>query len=301
MNVWLRSGILLLFWLPASSVRAELLLYLSFDEGGGSVARDAAGRGNDGQLSSSAGFAKGKFGTALDLGGTDNGAFVKLPTALGGAFDSIVKTQSATIAFWMNRQGHATSESAAAFFLDGGDSGLDPVQGRQLAANVPWVDNRVYFDTGGCCGSNQRISTSGPGNAADGWVHLAFVRDQNSTWVYMDGEVIASSRTGAITSAVSPIKRAGIGYNNEGRMHRYYGSQPGLIDDFAIWDEALSHDIIRQLASGQTVMPKAARGRVVRAAKTPEKYDQWLNRLLLGISTTVAVLFGVLLIRGRRR
>ena len=46
------------------------------------------------------GSSAGDFG---DFG--NNQAFVAIPSAADGAFNSIVDTQQATIAFWMNRQG----------------------------------------------------------------------------------------------------------------------------------------------------------------------------------------------------
>ncbi len=47
-----------------------------FDEGGGDVAGDSSGHGNDGEIRG-ADWVKGKFGTALHFGGRD--AYVTIP------------------------------------------------------------------------------------------------------------------------------------------------------------------------------------------------------------------------------
>ena len=88
-----------------TTARADLLGYWPFDEGSGTTAEDRSGNGNIGELSDSAVWGEGRIGGALDLGDFNNNAFVSIPSAADGAFDSIVDTQSATIAFWMNRQG----------------------------------------------------------------------------------------------------------------------------------------------------------------------------------------------------
>lgn len=237
-----------MLFLATSSVRAELKGYWPFDEAEGSTtAADASGNGNVGNVLGPAAFVSdGKYGGAIDFGGAENEAWVQVPSAGEGAFDSLVDTQSATVAFWMNRRGEAASNQWT-FGLDGGSDGSEPVGGRQFSSHAPWSNGEVYFDTGGCCGANQRINTPLPEAAISGgeWVHMAFVRDVDTTMIYVDGSLLLSSPEGAITSPISSITRMGIGANGGGG-----GSQVGAIDDFALWDHALSAGDVAALASG---------------------------------------------------
>ena len=240
---------LVALFLAATSVHADLKGYWPFDDAVDSpTAADASGNGNDGTLTGPAAFVVdgGKIGGAIDFGGDGNEAWVDVTSAASGAFDSLVDTQSATVAFWMNRQG-AAATSQWTFGLDGGDAGSDAVTGRQLSGHAPWSNSNVYFDTGGCCDPPQRINGVLPDVAINSgeWVHMAFVRDVDTTIVYLDGAELLSSAAGAITSPISPVKRMAIGANADGG-----GSQTGLLDDFAIWDQALSANSIAALASG---------------------------------------------------
>ena len=235
----------------------DLLGYWPFNDADGLTVSDVSGKGNHGTASETFAFTDdGKDGRAADFGDFDNGAFVSIAAAADGAFNSIVDTQQATISFWMNRQGR-DAESQWTFIFDGGSDSSDPVEGRQLASHGGWGggNGTLYFDTGGCCGGNQRINKEmllddGTAFGQDGeWHHLAYVRNVDDTAVYVDGELFHSSfaQTGpnAITSPVSAILQATIGANAGGS-----NSQAGLIDEFAIFDKPLSAEYIQQLAGG---------------------------------------------------
>ena len=77
----LASAHLLTVPAPATAAEVEradktLLGDWRFDEGGGDVASDSSGHGNDGEIHG-ADWVKGKFGTALHFGGRD--AYVSIP------------------------------------------------------------------------------------------------------------------------------------------------------------------------------------------------------------------------------
>ena len=99
---------------------------------------------------------------------------------------------------------------------------------------------------------NKDMLLNGVAFGQDGeWHHLTYVRDVDDTFVYVDGELFHSSEEmrgeppDVITSPVAPMTQATIGANAVGG-----GSQAGLIDDFAIWDEVLPLGRIRALAQG---------------------------------------------------
>lgn len=235
-----------------TTARGDILGWWSFEDGGGETVADVSGNDNHGVPSDNFAFgtdaARGGVG---DFGDFGNNAFVSIPSAADGAFNSIVDTQQATISFWMNRQGKDPN-SQWTFIFDGGSDSSDRVTGRQLASHAGWGggNGTLYFDTGGCCNADQRINKEMLLNdvafGQDGeWHHLAYVRDVDDTYVYVDGQLFHNSAPDVVTSPVAPMTQATIGANAVGG-----GSQAGLIDDFAIWNEALSLDRIQALAAG---------------------------------------------------
>jgi len=224
-------------------------------------------------------------GGVLDLGDFNNGAGVSVPTFpqneeteigviedAGPGFSAIVASQETTISFWFNRRGDDPTNQWTFLF--------NAPAGRQLGSHAPWSDGNVYFDVSGCCGGNQRISTSLGTAATDaGWHHMAYVKKVNTaeevtadttalTAVFLDGTAIVASPgcdvncwnsgatddlidwDSATISNVVPIDAVGIGAQASGA-----DSNNGFMDDFAIWDNALSVERIVGLSQGGGVIP----------------------------------------------
>ncbi len=121
---------------------------------------------------------------------------------------------------------------------------------RAFQAHVPWTDNRIYFDTTGCCDeSAQRISGNSPVDTTDGWHHFAFVKDRERKSVWVDG-VLAFE--GVNTLALpQDIVRLWIGSGNGN------SSIDGEIDDVAVFGTALSGANIAKLADRSVPTPLA--------------------------------------------
>ena len=218
-------------------------------------------------------------GLVMDFGEFNNNAVVELPSFpqneeaaggvsedLGPGFNAIIDSQEVTIAFWFNRGGDDATDQWTFLF--------DADSGRQLGSHAPWSNGEIYFDVAGCCGSNQRINASMNGADTDRiWHHLAYVKKSNRdeseksvTAIFQDGVPIASSPgcdlvcwldgaddvdwRNATIDDVAPILTAAIGAESGGG-----NSQSGMIDDFAIWDEALSTDRIAAIAQGGPLLP----------------------------------------------
>jgi|GEM_PF-5603539 len=269
----------------ATAGHAELIGYWPFDEvvdvDGLNGTPDASpDGGHTGILTDSAEISDDPVrGSVLNLGEFNNSAGVDLPTFpqdertdagvnenLGAGFNAIVESQETTISFWLNRGGDDATNQWTFLFQDGSN--------RQLGSHAPWSNGQVYFDVSGCCGANQRINTSMNGADTDGeWHHLAFVKKKNPdesdkavSAIFQDGRALVSSPGcdlacwddgatdvdwGASTiDDVVPIDAASIGAAPGGGS-----SNNGFIDDFAIWDEALSTERIVSLAEGGGVIP----------------------------------------------
>ena len=261
-----------------SPARAELVGYWPFNDDG-TEAADIAG-GNTGELSDTAGWStevpptQYGNGGSLDLGEFDNSAVVTLPGFTNGedkdpevgGFASVIASQEATISFWQNR-GEVAATNQVTFSFDDGTT-------RQLRSHAPWSNGQVYFDVAGCCAANQRINTSMNGTDTDGgWHHLAYVKKKNLdesekaiTAIFIDGTPVITSPgcdvdcwegnavdadwAAATIDDVGPIDGASIGAEPSGAS-----SQDGLMDEFAIWDHALSTPEIKLLAAGESPEP----------------------------------------------
>ncbi len=235
---------------PIATARADLIGYWPFEDGAGPVVQDLSGNDNHGQLTDTAAFTDdGKFGAALNVGTFNNGAAVLLNDAANredgaAGFDSIVNTQNATIQYWFHREGEDPQDQWEYFFGTGGN--------RQLSG-APWGDGNLYFDVSGCCNANQRIATSITDAHTDGqWHHVAYRKrqgEQPETQIFLDGVSIIDSGTNDIND-ITPIDTASIGADTNGGS-----SVIGRIDEFAIWDEALSDEDIIALSEGAPVLP----------------------------------------------
>jgi hypothetical protein len=255
----------------SATARADLIGYWPFDEvvevDGERQTPDASGEGHDGVLSDAAVLAEdGVRGTVMDFGEFNNGAVVELPSFpqddraaagvdpdKGPGFNAIVDSQNVTISYWLNRQGEPATDQWTFLFDDSGN--------RQLGSHAPWSNSNIYFDVSGCCGVNQRINADMMGaDTDDAWHHIAYVKrklegeDKATTAIYLDGSVLVSSPgwngdADPTIDDVVPITAAAIGAAPGGG-----NSQNGLMDDFAIFNEALSDEAILNLAQGGCII-----------------------------------------------
>ncbi len=235
----------------ANPVSADLVGYWDFNDASDpAVALDSSGFNNHGTVSGNAvytddggGFSGEAGDRAMDMGAFNNQARVEIESAANGAFDSITESDEATIAFWMFGNAEQPVSQWTFFFGEGGT--------RRLGSHAPWGDGNIYFDVGDCCGSDERISTAMPETAFEGkWTHMAYVKDNDetgagTTTIYIDGVPFHSSEPGVIGD-IRPINNGFIGSGPNGGS-----SQSGLMDDFAIWDEALPEGRIALLSTGE--------------------------------------------------
>ncbi|MCA9151098.1 MAG: hypothetical protein KDA92_17425 [Planctomycetales bacterium] len=225
---------------PADLRAGQVVFYDFNDASAPDVAVDQSGNGNDGFMSGAlytaagGGVTGGASDRAMDLGDFNNGAFLDLTDiASGGAFDSLVDNDQATVAFWLYGNDEQPQDNWTFYF------GPD----RQLGSHAPWGDGTVYFDVAGCCGANQRISK----NIADSsmykgqWNHFTYVKDETYTAIYINGELFHDSGAD-LKDPLNFISEAAFGADNLGG-----NSHGGMMDDISVWDEALDETAIRSL------------------------------------------------------
>jgi hypothetical protein len=226
-----------------SAVDPNIVLWLPFDEGTGTVAKDSSSYKNDGAITG-AKWVAGKYGSALSFDGISNVVEVKSTN------DLQLSDQGLTIALWFK-----TAEKAKADLLliekgawDTGEYGL----------SYPGYANlKVRFQIYEVFGqqSNQIDSTSGsPALSDDQWHHVAGVYDAvNHTFkVYVDGKV-ETQQGAAAHKFTSDTQSIFIGSRN--KAGNWF---VGAIDDLVIAKVPFTDAQIKSQMAGNLVVSAVA-------------------------------------------
>jgi len=181
--------------------------------------------------------AGGRTGTpgdkAVDMGAAGNsGTGVVVP---GGGFLNIAAAQNqVAISWWQNLSGTPDSSSIYA---------TSQTVERAINVHTPWSNGWVYFDTTGCCdGGTQRINA--PGGFVPGvWQHVVINKNGNAKEVWVDGALVVSGNN------TNPLQKDMLAFymgTDAGNLN-----MAGLIDDVAVYGDALTPAEIAQLFSGK--------------------------------------------------
>lgn len=207
---------------PKPVVIEPPLLHYEFEEGDGTDLEDATGNGNDG-LVTGGGWAAGRNGTSLEL---DAGEFATLPA------DIVTDLDVMTVAAWVRVKSNADESTLFDFGTD--------------------ETNHIYLKTKSGAGlrfgatindeDHDVIATTRP-LPLTVWKHVAVVMDENAAALYIDGLEI---RRVGITFKPSDLGAAPNNFIGQGHGG---GDFAGRIDDFRIYDRALTHTEIAELAA----------------------------------------------------
>ena len=158
----------------------------------------------------------------IEASGTDN------PLNVAAVDDNI------TITVWQKNNSNPNSSTFWAVADD---------QARSTQAHMPWSDGALVWDTSGCCGATQRIAGSPEAFDFNSWHLYSFVKRGGTKEIWIDGTLF---RTGEGYSAHSVLN-----------TQLFLGGEPNgnnipdaTIDDFVIWQGALSPEQIAKLAGG---------------------------------------------------
>jgi hypothetical protein len=158
--------------------------------------------------------------------------FVDVPAAVFSSLDSGV-----TIAFWQYGDPLLQPQDNTLF------EGFDSAGRRVLNVHLPWSNGRVYWDAGLDATGYDRISqmASDPSKYRGKWNHWAFTKDakKGRMKIYLNGQLWFMQGTRYRTFA--GIKKFRIGSDGSGTTNFY----DGFIDEFSIWNIALSDTAIR--------------------------------------------------------
>ena len=234
---WL-VGVVVLFVvgiLVSSSYAKEegLLLYLSFDEGSGKIAKDSSGNGNDGNLNGGElKWVDGKFGKALQFNGKDT--FVEVPYK-----DMFNLNKGFTLAAWVKPAVAPFAVEQWRGIINGQKSTHGPYLLQMSAAQGEigawfggtWVWNltAILID------------------AKDFW-HLVGTYDENVGFrIYVNGKVDGEQK-GPQGVVKDNVKEGVVIGHNYSFANRWFD---GIIDEAAIYNRALSANEVVDLYEGR--------------------------------------------------
>jgi len=231
-------------FLSTSAQAALVGLYQFNDASNAGVANDSSQNQNHGTVLGGAFYTASGGGVTGAAGDRAMvfGAGASRVTVAANMLSSITANNQVTIAAWVFGQSQPQEDTLFSLNQSGA---------RQVLAHLPWSDSNVYFDTGGCCGANTRLSGSAlPASNFNGaWNHWAFVKDGNNKTIYLNGNVLLN-QVGTATTVIGAFNEAVIGaFLASGNSNDY----SGLIDDFAIFDNALTQAQIRQAMNGHFI------------------------------------------------
>ena len=210
------------------------------------VARDVGGSHHDASITGGPIYtadAGGRTGHPNDRALSFSGlGYVQVLDAAQGMFDTGTAHNAITLSLWIF--GDSSEPQNASVFYGG--SNADGSGTRSVNAHLPWSDSVIYWDTAGCCDlSSTRVFVSEPDSTKwkGRWNHYAFVKAADTKQIWQNGTLLFQ---GVNSAALTTLRSFFIGSFGQGNIYH------GLIDDFAVWDRALTPTEIQALAGGAT-------------------------------------------------
>ncbi len=238
---WMETG----YQVTSTPTSAVPVLYYTFDETTGTNAADSSGNNYDGTVSDGQ-------STHWNASGYINGCFYFNGfVALDVPPDSLhTISDQVTISFWSNGD---ASQPAACRLLHAADMNSGSAD-QVIMVSQPWSDGDIIWGTTSE-GSNWTRWTAEHADDIKGvWTHYAFVKDANTGFmgIYRNGELVQSIENATVLMSSSTTDFH-LGSNFLGTADYHIGR----LDEFKIFDVALSHAEIMDLAgvSGTITVP----------------------------------------------
>ncbi|MEO1528196.1 MAG: LamG-like jellyroll fold domain-containing protein [Planctomycetota bacterium] len=151
--------------------------------------------------------------------------------------ESAAADNTLTISMWQQAVGNTSIPSAYGFYAEAPGYHTE----RGISAFHVESTNAIYLDHSGCCDATQRLSGNHDAYQRD-WTHFAYVFDGSTRSIWVNGELL--DQAGGAASLPTTFDDLVLG----GRV----GTTPfkGYIDEFAVFDAALTEDQIKILAQG---------------------------------------------------
>lgn len=218
------------------NLKAELVGAWLFDEGKGDVVEDASGNKNAGKINF-AKYVEGKYGKALEFNGLNNNVEIK--------HTPVLSVEKFTLMAWIKvSEFTGTWQTIVTQNTDG------PIRNYGLFINNGSGLIHYSFTSG-----KQWQSFNARSNVVDGkWRHIAAAYDRKIFKCYVDGEVDGETPNNLKPDTAETIITIGSWVGG--------GWLKGVIDEVALFNEALSQEQIKQVMNGIKSAPVDKAGKL---------------------------------------
>jgi len=243
-----------------------LILYLPFEEGGGTETKDMSGNGNIGIIEGKAQWTEdGKYGNAIDLDGVDD--YIDIPDSKSLATIDGADAQF-TVHFWAKTQatGHEDPRYAKTF-----------IDRRSEGGTGSWVCHAYINDAGSAAvhirtliiDTAKYVEATTVINDGD-WHHIAITRNKTeSVSIYVDGKLEGKDSVD-LDTAGKPMYTM-IGARRKNDMVSITDYLEGTIDEVAIYNRVLTaEEIMRDMIRGVGVQPSGRLTTTWARIKSPQ-------------------------------
>lgn len=240
---------------------ANLIAYWDFNDASNPAQSVASVGGFVGVFTNSLGTAANNPAYTADAGGftslpgdralnfgTDQSYRQMRCTDIAAALNAVATTDKLTVTFRQRYTG--TVGNSSSFYLTSPSSSGN---WRGFQAHMPWSGTTAYFDTAGCCNTPSQRLTGAVNVNYQGWRLCQFVKDGPVKKIIVDGVVILQQTSGASALPTDFTEiLVGAAYVIGSPTPGVANNVRGLIDDFAVWQGALTPSQTALLAGGMT-------------------------------------------------
>ena len=198
-----------------------------------SVVGGYAGQINEGAVLTAAGGGRPGGGKGFDVSIANKGHLLHESSGTDNPLNVAAADDNITITLWQKNNSNPNSST---FWAVADDAG------RSTQAHLPWSDGTIYWDTGGCCGGDTRLNQAPAGHDFNAWHLYSFVKRGATKEIWIDGTLLKTADGFKAHSVLNT--KLFIGGEN--------GNNPpdAVVDDFVIWQGALTPEQIAKLAGG---------------------------------------------------
>lgn len=227
------------FSIPLRPAQLDLLAYWNFNDVSDPNATFDTVKGFRGDLkpgtfisADATGRTLGAGDRALDMG-TIASAGTGVIVEKAGFLDLAGVQDQIGLSFWVNIPSLQQSMVVYA---------NSPAIERAFSAHAPWNNGQIYWDTNGCCGGTTQRVNVGAGLPLNTWTHVVLNKNGDTKAIWVNGvKLLEGTNTDNLQQTFT---RFFIGTDSASL------NQVGLIDDMAVYADALSDQEIALLAGG---------------------------------------------------